>query len=836
MITSKLRPSVCIVLTLTASSMCFGRQLSIEEALNNIPAGIIESPTRSGAKVAYTEKHDNLNVAYILNRPEGNGYMVIAADDILPALLGYSDNAPFDPSDIPDAMSAWLNQYGRELAFAVANGTQAGYRASFGEWEPVPPLCNSKWDQMQPYNNDCPVVNGSKAPTGCTATAMAQVIYKHKWPATGTGTNTYTPSSINTPLTFDFGATSFDWANMKDSYSSSYTEAEADAVATLMAACGNASLMQYGEYESGAYTYDALYGMVKFMDYDKSAVIAERNFYPAAVWNEMLYHELSNGRPVIYGGYTSDDAGHTFIIDGYDGNGYFHVNWGWSGMSDGYFLITALDPGEQGVGGSSAGYNFYQDALLNVMRPQEGSGYQLTVMLDGIFTTTKTAYTASADIEFATDSDGIYKAFTLADQSCTMGINVTPVEGGETVFYPGSTLKFKATYGNPVISGYSKFRLPASSLPKSGSYIVSPAYRFNDEVKAVAVRVGKQKSLVMTCSGVGVKFEGIIPERELSATDLKLETPLYSGKGCTVSAIITNHGEEFLGTLSAALLNSNGAAISWLDGVNVNLADGESTDVMFSGTFMNGRNAVAPGEYALNIFEEDGNPLCSQSLEVEVLAVPAGKPVVTYGFSVPDSYSGKGTYSNPYLIGESFECDFTVNVVSGLFEDAVALYAYYADNNSEAMFGDNSLFYNNYFAGEGTSQTKSFKLDTSTFDIDKTVYMMAYGWASDWSGGSLGWFNNAIYLKRTVNGLEEVDADTRSSIYPNPAESHAVVTARSAIRSIEVFNIAGNRMKESRLHSGDTTAEIDLQNLPKGHYIVTVITDNGIERHRLIKK
>lgn len=836
MITTKPLLSACVALVLAASTECYARQLSLEEALENIPAGITASPTRSDAKVTYIEKQAGLNVAYILNRTDGDGYIVIAADNLLPGLLGYSDSGNFDPTNIPASMSAWLKQYGRQLEYAIATGLQSSALANFGEWDAVPPLCKSKWDQNKPYNNDCPDINGTKAPTGCTATAMAQVINKHKWPVTGSGVNTYTPHYTDTPLTFDFGATTFDWANMKDSYGSSYTDAEAQAVATLMAACGNASLMEYGEYESGAYPYDAVYGMVNYLGYDKSAVLAERDFYPAAVWNEMLYTELSNGRPVIYGGYTSGNAGHTFIIDGYDGKGYFHVNWGWGGMSDGYFLITALDPEEQGTGGSSAGYNFYQDAVLNVMPAREGSDYQLVVMLDGIFTTAKTAYPRSANIEFASDSEGFYKAFTLSDQNCTLGINITPTEGGETVFYPGSTLKFEATYGNPIISGYKRFRLPASSLPESGSYIVTPAYRFNDEVMDVAVRVGKQKSLVMTCSGVGVKFEEIPLERELSATGLKLDTPLYSGKNCSVSATITNHGEEFLGMVSVGLLNSNGAAIAWLDGVNINLTDGESTDVMFSGIFMNGNNPVAPGEYVINVYDEKGNLLNPEPLDVVVLETPSGTPVFTSSYKVPEYYSGNGTSSSPYLIGDSFECGLSIDVTSGLFEDLVALYAYYADDNSEAVFGEGSNFYNTFFVGEGSSQTKSYSLDTSLLDLDRTAYIMSYGWTSDWVHTSSAWFGKELYLKRTANGVDGITKDARSELYPNPADSHATVTAKSTIRNVGIFGIAGNLVKEIRVSSGESSAEIDLRGIPSGHYIVTVMTDNGIERHRLIKK
>jgi len=790
-------------------------------------------PTRSDVNLVFTEKHNELNVAYILNRRDEGGFMILAADDLMPAVLGYSDSGYFDPYNFPASMSAWLKEYGRQLTYAVSYGIKKGANTSSNSWASIPPLCKSKWNQTEPYNNNCPTINGTKSPTGCTATAIAQVIYKHKWPLTGTGTNTYAPSSMNTPLTFDFGETAFDWENMRDTYST-YNNQEAEAVATLMEACGNASLMEYGELASGAYLYDAIYGMVKFMGYDKSAIVADRDYSPSAEWNEMIYNELANARPVVYSGY--NDEGHTFVIDGYNGNGYFHVNWGWGGMSDGYFLITALNPEEQGVGGSAAGYNFNQQAILNVMPAKETSEYQLVVVLNGNFTTSKSAYTSSGNIEFTTDEDGFIKAYTLISQECTLGIKVTPVNGGESVFYPGSTANFDAHYGNPRQIGYNNYYVPASSLPKSGTYTVTPAYSVNGKVKDIAVKVGKQKSLTMTCSNGDVRFEDITVERELTASNLQLDTPLYSGKNCSISATVTNHGEEYLGSVSVALMRSNGIVMSKLDAVKIDVPDGESVNVTFSGIFFNGKIGVTPGNYIINVFDEENNPLCREPLAVTVLNAPAGKPVFTSSYTVSETYPGDGTPSNPYLVGDSFDCGFTINVTSGLFEDTVVIYGIYADDYSEAYLGDDSRYYNNYFVDEGNSQAKTFTFDTSLLDLDRTMFLEAYGWTNDWTTISSGWFGNRIFVKRTTNGTERVEAETQGSIYPNPATSDVTVSAKSPIRDIEIFNLTGSRIKRITPPSGEIAACINVDNIPTGHYIVTVITDKGIERHRLIKK
>ena len=826
--------AICVAFACIMTVPAFARQLSVEEAIGNAPTRFLVSPTRSGQDILYTEKIDNLNVAYILSSHAAAGYVVLAADDMLPPVLGYSDKGDFDSGSIPPAMKYWLSEYGRQLAYANACGMTASFAEKVANRSSISPLCDASWSQSRPFNDNCPTINGKKAPAGCTATAMAQVMYAHRWPVVGTGSNTYISGSSREKMEFNFGATVFDWNSMLPSYSSNYSEIEGAAVATLLEACGNAALMNYGASASGAYPYDAIYGMVKFLGYDKSALLLERDYYTSELWNDMVYSELAAGRPVIYGGYDSKyQNGHTFVVDGYGEDGFFHLNWGWGGMSNGYFLLTALDPAEEGIGGSGAGYNFHQDAIINVMPSEENSEYQLEVMWYGPFTTVNKAYTSIGEVDFIVGSDGYFQGFTLVDTKVTMGVKLVPVDGGDAVFYPASEVEFSSHYGIYEAESYDKYTIPVSSFPKDGSFIVTPAYDHNGSVEDVMIKVGETKSLIMTCSARGVKFETPEASRTLSADNVKVKNKLYSGKACTVTADIHNSGEEYLGLVKAGFENEEGQVRTWLESVPVNLADGQSTNVIFTGVLNSYNTTLAPGKYTLNIFDEAGESICEKPLTVEVFEAPSGRPVYDISLDMVGCTNGDGSKISPYLIGDEIDLEVKIDVKSGLFDDVVALYAYY-DDNSDLEFSSNSSSYKSFFVTEGESQSATYHLGTSDFEMDKTAYIRAYGWTSDWSDTSLGWIGRSVYVKRTSNAVEDIEAG-RSRLYPNPAVDFTKVEATSAIRSIEVYSLAGICMLDLT-GKGYDSMDVDVSRLPAGHYIVIVNTANGIERHRLVKK
>lgn len=282
-----------------------------------------------------------------------NGFVIIANDDdFASGVLGHCDKE-FDESNAAPAMLWWLNMTNQclsERADAASNAYNTLQELLTTSVEDaVEPLITTKWNQNEPYYNQVPLYEKSGKSyhyyTGCVATAMAQVMNYYKYPTQGIGSHSYKYPNEESPigtLSVDFYKTTYDWAHMKDTYiKGSYTTTEATAVATLMYHCGVAVDMEYGEDGSGAFNHMAGIAFRTYFGYNKNIKYRNKDTYPDVEFINMLRESLAAKRPVIYGGSGSQGA-HSFILDGYNSEGLFHVNWGWGGHDDGYFAIATM--------------------------------------------------------------------------------------------------------------------------------------------------------------------------------------------------------------------------------------------------------------------------------------------------------------------------------------------------------------------------------------------------------------------------------------------------------------------------------------------------------------
>ena len=380
--------SILVLAAATAAFAANAEVLTPEQALARVrvdgPARIhgLQSSGDAALRPVYTQSAGSLPAAYVFDTR--SGYMVVSADDVAAPLLGYADEGSFDAANIPDNLRYWLESYASEIAWARDNGVEpARSRASRADRAPIAPLVKTQWNQGSPYNNYCPIYNGSRSVTGCVATAMAQVMKYYNYPAKGTGSHSYTTKTLKISQSMDFSSTSFRWTSMADSYGSFSSTSQKNAVATLMHACGVSVDMDYTPNESGAPSMNVASALANYFGYDKGVRYLMRDYYGMAEWEELVYNQLVEFGPVQYSG-SNTSAGHSFVCDGYSADGYFHFNWGWGGMSDGYFLLTALDPTSQGIGGSTAGYNSGQDIIANVATSGEGKMYE-QMLIDGDF-------------------------------------------------------------------------------------------------------------------------------------------------------------------------------------------------------------------------------------------------------------------------------------------------------------------------------------------------------------------------------------------------------------------------------------------------------------------
>ena len=463
--------------SLLASSLS-ARQLSPTEALARVKTHH-SAPTRSAEaapELAYIGVHGVLNTLYVFNN-EGGGFLVVSADDAAAPLLGYSDTGSFDADAMPPAMQYWFDCYGAEIEQAAAGAIEktTAYTAAEARAD-IEPLVHTKWNQLAPYNDLCPTIDGKHCPSGCMATAMAQIMKYHNYPLHGTGSYSYKQENIKKTISADFGATTYNWEAMLDEYNANSPAASRTAVATLMYHAGVSVDMEYALDGSGAVDFNAATALIHYFNYDKGIMYLERGYYSLPEWKNIIYNELCAQRPVLYGGVSEDGGGHEFVCDGYqyrDGEDYFHINWGWSGMSDGYFLLTALDPDSQGAGGSTGGYNFIQSIVTGIQPPVEGSTTRHQLALRKNLTAAQSTYNRLT--EEVVTINGFIVSYAIDTVNYKPLLKLTRTDG--EFFY----LSGRSWYQLPPRYGYPSCHFNITDFPQEGTYTVTPAYMVLDE-------------------------------------------------------------------------------------------------------------------------------------------------------------------------------------------------------------------------------------------------------------------------------------------------------------------------------------------------------------------
>lgn len=349
-------------------------------------------------KLAYShvDEVSGINAFYVFNRGTDAGYILVAADDRAPIILGYSDSGTFDSRHIPQSMQGMIQSWSDQISWLVSHPEcKAAVPSRVGT--PVEPLLGEiQWDQGDPYNRKCPTVTqydmwgdvSGKGPaaTGCVATALGQIMYYHKWPETGKGSVSYKSEGMDETMQVSctFEGVKYNWDAMLPKLTSKSPSDAIYAVSTLLFHVGAAFESAYGA-STGATDVSVAPALLKYFNYDQGISYVNRDYYTSAEWDAMLMEELWNRRPVAYGGVTRKFEGHFFVLDGVNADGYYHVNWGWSGMEDGYYMLSLLEPGTQGIGGASGGaFHYAQNMIIGIQKPVEGSTANYNFTCDGL--------------------------------------------------------------------------------------------------------------------------------------------------------------------------------------------------------------------------------------------------------------------------------------------------------------------------------------------------------------------------------------------------------------------------------------------------------------------
>lgn len=319
-----------------------------------------QMPQKAKAKSRAATTASRSDAYYVFNNDAG-GFVIIAGDDAVTPVLGYTSTGSFDAENLPDGLKDLLKSYERQIA-ALGDSYQANQTATRAAFTGEKLLKTAEWNQMAPFNKYTP----NNYVTGCVATAGAIVMKHHGYPAKGIGSHSYTWNGKTLTANFEHD---YDWANMPAKYDGT-NDAAFDGVARLMSDLGVAVEMQYAKSGSGAYIGNLITALQKYYGYSKLSYLASIDDVGAEAWNAKLRGEIDGNRPVLYSAsdpYTG--GGHAFVIDGYKDES-FSVNWGWGGYCNGFYQIGALNPEQVGKP-TGEKYNMGQSAVFG-MQPSDG--------------------------------------------------------------------------------------------------------------------------------------------------------------------------------------------------------------------------------------------------------------------------------------------------------------------------------------------------------------------------------------------------------------------------------------------------------------------------------
>lgn len=661
--------------------------------------------------MASTRGEASSDAFYVFNADNDGGYVIVSGDDRTTEILGYSKTGNLDMDHLPENLKWWLDGYVRQIEALGTSvkpaQTQKTKTRGSDNWKAISPLIQTQWNQDAPYNLMCPDSKGrvwtdegfatdeegvyslnNICVTGCVATAMAQMLYYyHKNPnlpstfpaLDGYETRTYGWSMKALP------ATTFDWDAMKLSYNGNETDASATAIATLMRYCGQSVNMDYTLGASEASVNPSV--LINVFGFSKNIRQLYRDVYTTSQWEEIIYAELEAKRPVFYSG-QADDGGHQFIVDGYDGNGLFHMNWGWGGFHDDeYFVLSLADPDGQGIGGSATNraFQFRQDALIGVepgsseekMMPQIESYIDLTAQdysrtdADDDFTDVQFQGTFHTHYNLpSTESLSVWVGWALCQNGVinkVFSLDEYYIAKGQT--YPGNNADLEVTFGAGMALG---------------KYEVSMVYKYREDAEwSLCSPYHYTNFFIAEVTETTLKIRQVQP----SFTVNSITVPEYPGTDSPldVTLNVTNDGETFEQVIWLWAQKEGETTWTRVATATRRIDPGESDDVVMSYI------PTVAGDYTLKATKADSKEALNTAT---VTIYPSFEKTIDNLIYVCHSGTHKAK-----LVGNTFPSSPLVNVV------IPATFDYDGTQYTVTEIADNALLPLNYMSNPIVSLT-----------------------------------------------------------------------------------------------------------------------------------
>lgn len=846
-----------LIITLLAFNTLFAGSIDVERAREfgfKFVKANFEQTENHTLDLVYTMESESGEPCFYVFNVSDYGFVMVSATDLVRPILGYSEDGIFETDNIAPSFGFMMENYKEAITYAINEVVEVDSEIA-AEWtslektgklrpamrgEKVGPLCNTAWDQSWPYNYYCPELtmpfaSNGRSVVGCVATAMSQIMRYWSYPTKGTGEHSYTPKDdkYGYPEQYaNFGATTYDWANMPYSINKNSPQEQIEAVALISYHCGVAVDMMYDDdgVGAGAYSIDVPNALYKYFGYAKSTY--KDKMVTTQVWDSYIREALEMHVPIFYSGTSKDGGGHAFVCDGFDENGLFHYNYGWSGSGDGFFASSAID------------YPVNVGAIFDIMP--------------------KTIYenTASAPKNVTAvpaDNNELSATISWTNPLYSInGSNLTEIEkmvverSGEVIYEvsgvkPGEQMSFV----DNKVPGFNYYNYSVYAVNNGAHGKVA---------KAENVGFGPtcKWQLILQSSA----FQGM---RGASVTVYNEANEVVTTKTTTNSTVTTydldmplgkvkfawNPADESQPTFNLTMIvkDYNGNTLFDYKGVSTEMPKGVFVDTINNCGYEIPSNkpydlkcvvknnsvvlswGYSPGNesiYGFNVFR-DGVPIAlSKTKTFTDTNVPHGG----HCYTVTALYNGGNSpHSNEACAVLTENCDPATNLryeLSPVFKPVI-----YWDKPASPGLTGFYVFRRTGVDGEwlrikvlGPNKTTFTDNSVNAYDTWYYYKVQAYYEKIDCMSSPASTQENKnqymlpfFYSETGVND----EAEQNIGVYPNPANEKVTVDAQN-INSVSVVNVMGQKVYESTSVNEDKVV-IDVNEYPSGIYMIHVVTD-----------
>ncbi len=840
-------------------ALSFMRQHFITDSLAPLISEEIElCYSKESQSVSVDRKEPARPLYYVFEYQLNPGFIVVAGDDGSYPILGYSTGTDFNPDSLNPAVRKWLENYSDQIRYIIQNELPSPPEVrqqwdalvngqelkSLSSVQSAGPLCLTQWSQSPYYNQLCPYDNQARdrTVTGCVATAMAQIMKFWNHPAQGEGFHSYNHENYGT-LSANFGGEKYNWTSMPNKVSTTNT-----SVASLMYHCGISVDMHYGVGSaggSGAYVITAAspvqhcseYALENYFGFDNSLEGVQRQSYTDQSWINLLKTELNADRPVLYAGFGSG-GGHCFVCDGYNGE-YFHMNWGWGGSYDGFFLISALNPSGVGTGGGTGGFNSGHQAVIGI-KPAGGQTGETTGMV------------LYDQITVSTDPVLYGDGFTVHTNVANTG--TTNFSGDFCVAIFDQDINFVDFAG--ILTGYSlsagyyytgglDFTYSGSLTLLPGSYIMAAFCKTTDGNWVLLGDYNAFKNLAT----LTVKHEN---DLELYADiSISVGSEIIQGMPFDVHLDVGNFGStDFAGIMDVSLYTLEGDFAETIDAwEDIELYAGYhfSEGITFS---TNGVD-VEPGTYLLALLYNDSNQ--GWQLAGSTYHTNPIKVIVKAAPILPDPFETNNTRETAYLIQPAYRNNAARVITDGSNIHTGQDYDFYGIKlDAGYKYTVKGRVHDSYNSGDGLIYTNdvlvSLLVEDYTSDVFDDVMPtftiiahgngIAYFYVAPYFTGQEGTYLLDVSITRVYGtGVETDPLAGNIIVWPNPASHDLNISwENDPVSRITIFNLEGQVLKDIHLSGqADRSRSIPVEDLVPGVYIVEIKADGKSVKHRFVK-